>query len=74
MEREYLIFQLGLELGEHTGPTAPSGWLIASDRPPRRFESYVQLIGALEELRAKAALERKAEAEAEPCARPRPRP
>ena len=57
MEAPHLILELGLELGRPTNAT-PSGWLRAPGLPAQRFESYVQLIGALEELRTRVALAR----------------
>ncbi len=42
--------QLTIELDPYVERQAPSGWLRAPAAAPRRFESYVHLIGALHEL------------------------
>jgi hypothetical protein len=47
--------QLTIELDPYVERQAPSGWLRAPAAPPRRFESYVHLIGALHELWLAAA-------------------
>ncbi len=52
MEVQHLILEVALEHSPQAGAHAPSGWVRAPDQPPRRFDSYVQLIGTLEELRA----------------------
>lgn len=66
MEAQRLVLALSIELTQSTNAAAPSGWLGAPDTPPRRFESYVQLIGVVEELRAEAALAQAAAPDGEP--------
>jgi hypothetical protein len=52
MDVRYLVLELRLELGPPDADAAstPTGWLRGRTGPPRRFEGYVQLIGALHEL------------------------
>jgi hypothetical protein len=53
MHPEQMVIELVVELtGSLDAP--PTGWLRANDMPPRPFDSYVELIGALEELRSGA--------------------
>ena len=52
MEVQYLILEVGVEHSPQGDAQAPCGWVRAPDQPRRRFDSYVQLIGTLEELRA----------------------
>ncbi|HVC68668.1 MAG TPA: hypothetical protein VNC61_00240 [Acidimicrobiales bacterium] len=47
------VHRLTLDIDGHD--VHPSGWLHGDDLPPRRFEGYVQLIGALEEFRGAMA-------------------
>ncbi len=47
--------RLTIELDPYVERQAPSGWLRAPAAAPRRFESYVHLIGALHELWLAAA-------------------
>ncbi|MCW3020165.1 MAG: hypothetical protein JWN10_2473 [Solirubrobacterales bacterium] len=60
MHPQRMVIELVVELtGSVDAP--PTGWLRANDMPPQPFDSYVQLIGALEELRSEAPRPRGAE-------------
>lgn len=68
MGQRRLVIELDIE-PVSPDATAPTGWLRGQDIPPRRFESYVQLIGALHELRSAAGI---APESAQPGAASRP--
>jgi hypothetical protein len=46
--------ELRIELEPHDDGRPPRGWLSVGAAPRRRFESYVQLIALLEQLRTGA--------------------
>jgi hypothetical protein len=58
MTAGHIVVELQLELDPPAADatTIPTGWLRGLSGPPRRFEGYVQLIGALHELYHAAAL------------------
>jgi hypothetical protein len=49
--RERPPLEVTLELERDADTTPPHGWLRTGAAPPRRFESYVQLIAMLEQVR-----------------------
>ncbi len=58
MDSRELSLELRIELAPRDGGVPPRGWLSTGAAAAHRFESYVQLIALLEQLRAGAERDR----------------